>query len=188
MAAKRKTKLEAELEAKPELKLALAVVVADYKDDFESEIECRKLVEQHKDELRSKRSQAEHTEAALRKLAAQGRGSALVLKEEVEGMRQRMGYEEASEIEKLLIERVILCWLRMSYTEKIYVQERTKEGAWLTHQEATDRQAVRANGMYIRSIDALNRFRLLNARVEEIKARSEKPVTAKGQRLKVVGE
>lgn len=164
----------------------VAVCVADYKGDMESESKCREAIEPYKEEFRKRRSQAEHTEDSLRRIAAPGRGSALVLREEVEGMRQRMGYEEASEIEKLLIERVLLSWLRMTYAEKVFVRERTKETSLLVHQEFTDRQSLRAHNLYMRSIDALNRFKLFNARIEEIKSRTPKAEPNKGPMLKAV--
>lgn len=178
-----------ERENQAEYDLALAVCVSDF---YSSNIadashgKCQKIVEQHKEELRQKRSQAGLTEMALTEIAALGKGSAMVLRQEVIGMRERMGFNEACEIEKMLIERIILCWLRTIHAEKVYISERQKTESLIKHQEFTDRQALRANTIYLRSIDALNRFRLINARIEEIKSRTPKAEPNKGSILKAV--
>lgn len=166
--------------------LAVAIVTADYKGDEQSKAECLRLAEQHKETLQSGSLTAELTEKMLIDMLASGKGGAIVLREEVEGMRRRMGYEESSEIERLLIDRIVMCWLRMLKAEQEFASEHKAGSAQLTQLEYTERQALRAQTMYLKSIDALSRFKLLRVRIEEIKSRIPPPEPKKGAMLKAV--
>jgi hypothetical protein len=37
---------------------------------------------------------------------------------EVEGMRERLGYEDATELERMLLDRIVVCWLRLQDSER----------------------------------------------------------------------
>jgi len=45
-----------------------------------------------------------------------------IIREQQRDLRQRLGYDEASEMEKLLITHVALCWLRLGFLEVSYTR------------------------------------------------------------------
>ena len=61
------------------------------------------------------------SEFAYTRLVDASVGDQVALRESLKtgrlAMRQDLGYEEASALERLLIDQVVLCWLRMSHVE-----------------------------------------------------------------------
>lgn len=103
-------------------------------------------------------------ESSISGLLAKGGGSRAMLNIEVIAMRDGLGYDESSEIEKLMINRVVMCWMRMMYAEQ-YLSWHEKESRILAHIEFAQRAWMRANNQYTRAVESLARVRVLTQRI-----------------------
>jgi hypothetical protein len=85
-----------------------------------------------------------------------------------EGMKQGyreikagLGYETSPMLEKLLIDAVLLAWLRWSFTEYHYT-ENARTGQTLAQGDYWDRHLDAAQRRYLRALAALARIRKMN--------------------------
>jgi hypothetical protein len=94
--------------------------------------------------------------------------SATFLDQEIKEVRAGLGYAEASEIERMMIDRVVLCWLRVLYAEwrLSILQSRT---CAIRELELAERSLLLAHTRHIRAVEALARLSKL--------ARSRKPTS-----------
>lgn len=82
-------------------------------------------------------------------------------------LKDDLDYEESSAVEKLLIDQVILCQVRVHWLEAAGLQK-LKEGVTLSQGDFYARREAIAHHRYIRSIEALARVRKLASRTPEI--------------------
>jgi len=75
-------------------------------------------------------------------------------------MMKDLGYSEASGLERLLIEAVVLCWMRYTDTERRY-QSVIGEGLTLNQADWWERRLTATHGRYLRACEALARVRKL---------------------------
>lgn len=76
---------------------------------------------------------------------------------------RELGAGDAPPLERLLIDQVVLCWLRMYLAESWYSQKQ-KQGATIEILGHVERVLTMAQRRYLRAIEALARVRRLNAR------------------------
>lgn len=77
------------------------------------------------------------------------------------GQRQaEMGYADASGIERMLIERVTMCWLRL-IAEESRMNNSYESASTLKQCEFADRSLSRAQNRLLSACEALERYRLL---------------------------
>jgi len=76
----------------------------------------------------------------------------------VEAMRDDLGYAEAPELERGLIEHVVMCWLRVQRVELSYTHAQNAEMT-LPMADWWERKLTAAHGRYIRAVESLARVR-----------------------------
>ena len=91
-----------------------------------------------------------------------GVGDALgeAAKYKCDAMRRELGHAEASELERLLIDRLVATWLHVQHVESLRTS-RWRGGGELTHLTFYDREASRANTDFLKACTALARVRKL---------------------------
>jgi hypothetical protein len=104
-----------------------------------------------------------------------GEGSKLLVKKYLETMQDRLRGGEPTEIEKLLIEAVLFCWLRLQHAENYRNSFSSGEHRFVD-MEFADKMLSKAQSRYLRALTAL-------ARVQNLTARKKK----KDIKLKKVG-
>ena len=77
---------------------------------------------------------------------------------QVEAMRDGLGYKTSPDLERGLIEHVVLCWLRVQKAEMVYSQAQTVEMT-LSKADWHERRLTAAHGRYMRACDSLARVR-----------------------------
>lgn len=91
-----------------------------------------------------------------------GQGSQIVLENEIKQMRKSFGYDEASGVERLLMDRIILCWLRVQRAEMI--RAAAEKTAPTMQIAAYDKLLHQAHNRYLKSIEELTRVQFLMSR------------------------
>lgn len=79
----------------------------------------------------------------------------------VESMRDALGYQEGSALERGLIERVVTCWLRVQQAEKGYTGLLNQTEVVIAHADWWERRMTGAHGRYLRAVEGLARVRRL---------------------------
>lgn len=103
-------------------------------------------------------------------LAPNSAGKRAVYWREYRRMRERLGWDEAAELERMMIEHILLCWLRFVYAELLVS---TNSGKLQTDDaNKLDQQVTRAHNRYIRACESLSRMRLLKQVEREATARA----------------
>lgn len=90
-------------------------------------------------------------EGQLKDKISTSAGTSAMVEIETRGMRESFGYDSATEIEKLMINRVVMCWLRVMMAEN-YLSQTRKESNLVTAWEFAERSLMRANSKYIRAV------------------------------------
>lgn len=99
-------------------------------------------------------------------------GQLELLNQEYADRRDRLGYQEASPLEQLLIERVMLCWLRLLWAEA-YATEASKAGVPLKQEDQSDRLLNRAHNRYVKACESLAKMRAMEAMTKAATAQAE---------------
>ena len=108
-------------------------------------------------------------------------------------LRQELGAEGASPLEKLLIERVAACWLQVMYSDALYAQAKGPQSTASVRQELMKRQES-SQRRYLAAIKqlalvrkllkpALSPLQLALSTVGEERATPKRPTTAASPRL-----
>jgi hypothetical protein len=85
---------------------------------------------------------------------------------------QQMGYADAVGVEKMLIERVMMCWIRLLIAES-YCTNIEGKGLTFNHHEFAERSLSRAHNGFLRACEALERYRLLAQATKIATARAD---------------
>jgi hypothetical protein len=105
----------------------------------------------------------------------------LIWEEQADEMRDRLGYETAPPIEGMMIEHIILCWLRLA-TAELQFSAVESHGGTLKQIEHHQRKVGAAQRRFTRGIESLARVRKLSLSSVQIN------VAAKGgQQVNVAG-
>ena len=91
-------------------------------------------------------------------------GRALALHKHCELQRDELGYKSATALERLLIQHIVLCWLRMHLTELRY--ETAMRDATLTQGAYWEKKLSANQRRYLRSIETLARVRKMNINLQ----------------------
>ena len=108
-------------------------------------------------------------------------------------LRQELGAEGASPLEKLLVERIVACWLQTHYADALYAQARGPQSTASIRQELMKRQDS-SQRRYLAAIKqlalvrkllkpALSPLQLAMGPVGEERATPKRPTTAASPRL-----
>jgi hypothetical protein len=83
---------------------------------------------------------------------------------ELHALRRQLGIKTATPMEKLLIEEVVICWLRLQLMEQIYSNNYKGSGVTLAKAEYLEKRLSATRRRYQQSIESLARTRSLLAR------------------------
>jgi hypothetical protein len=101
-----------------------------------------------------------------------GAGNQELTKASAKKTRGDMGYKEAGPVERLLIDRVVLCWLRLLYAES-YCTATSKPGTTFKEADLGERSLSRAHNRFLRAVEALERYRVLIQAERMAKAKAD---------------
>lgn len=105
----------------------------------------------------------------------------------VEVMREEYGHKTASPMERMLIEQIIICWLRLNslemvHTSKTFESHTTETGLYW------DRRLTSAQRRFTRAVETLAKVRKHLAAADLIESRKARDVTPQAPpKLKAVG-
>ena len=100
-------------------------------------------------------------------LLSEGKNAKLnrtMYEERLDQLQESLGYSEASGIERLLIERVLLCWLRLEQTEKTLTAVMKAESITYREVEWLEKQVSIAHARYLGACDSLAKTQFLLSR------------------------
>jgi hypothetical protein len=103
---------------------------------------------------------ADDTLKALTNNAGMGMGSAILIGHESEAMLKELTLDSDGPLERLMVVRVVMTWLRLMYAENSKTRLMQASTTW-TQIEGADKELNRAHARYVRSIEALARVRKL---------------------------
>jgi hypothetical protein len=103
---------------------------------------------------------ADDTLQALTNNAGMGMGSAVLIGQETEAMIKQLTLESDGPLERLMVVRVVMTWLRLMYAEN-YKTSLMRGSIRMDQIEHSDKELSRAHTRYMRSIEALARVRKL---------------------------
>jgi len=101
-----------------------------------------------------------HLQNRLIERLSSHRSAQIAIGKRAEAVRNGLGYEGAAQLEQLLIDHAVLCWLRLQEVESSYslAMERS---ITLTQADYWDRHLAAAQRRYLRACEALARVRRL---------------------------
>jgi len=106
------------------------------------------------------------------KLVAKRAGSQTILRGQYNDLLKELGVAEASPLERLMINRVAMCWLRLMIAETACALLLNGNYA-LTQCEHYDKELTRAHRRYTSAIESLSRLRVMTEAVKIAKAKAE---------------
>jgi hypothetical protein len=103
--------------------------------------------------------------AQIIQIASKEKSFRICLETGLEHLQNEMGYQEAPMLEKLLIESISMCWLRLQWTEYQFT-ENTTGSHTLTAGRYWDSRVNAAQMRYLRAIETLARVRKANIAIQ----------------------
>jgi hypothetical protein len=103
----------------------------------------------------------------------------------VEAICHNLGYDNAPEIERLLIEQVALCWLRLNVLEVEYTTIRNQRTLTIDQAHFLERRLNYAQRRYMRACETLARVRKIVRRTPALQINI---AAAGGQQVNVAGD
>jgi len=95
-----------------------------------------------------------------------GKGSQVVAANEMATLRQQFDYENSSGVERALIDRIVLCWLRLQICERRRAGFDQPGSHIITHIELAEQHLHMAHTRYVRAIEELAKVRFLMSRTD----------------------
>lgn len=103
-------------------------------------------------------------EQILQQLHGEG-ASRLAISVHLDNIRCNFGYDHAPQVEQLLIDHIIVCWLRWQQVEWLY-QDRTERTRLVDEIEHWENRLSAAQRRYLRAIETLARVRRLGVALQ----------------------
>jgi hypothetical protein len=98
-------------------------------------------------------------------------GNFELFEHEYELRRDQLGWKEASPLERLMIERIMLCWVRLLWTEH-YNGSFMQPSIPMRESEYADKMFSRAYNRYVKAIESLAKLRQAEAITKAAKAQA----------------
>jgi hypothetical protein len=125
-------------------------------------IELRKFLDEHKDFADQHSVFAYSVRMGIMRKLAHIPGNFELLEREYNAKRNNLGWANASSIERLLIERIMLCWLRLLWCEN-YNGNFMQASIPIRESEYADKQFARAHSRYVKAVESLAKLRQVEA-------------------------
>jgi hypothetical protein len=122
----------------------------------------RKFLDDNKDLAKQYQVFAFSVRHGVMRKITQENGHFELLEREYETRRDSLGWAKASPIERLMIERIMLCWLRLIWCEN-YNGTFMQASVYLRESEYADKQFARAHSRYVKAIESLAKLRQAGA-------------------------
>jgi hypothetical protein len=100
----------------------------------------------------------------------------------IEAIRHNLGYDDALEVERLLIEQVALCWLRLNLLEYEYTTIRNERTMNIDQADFLEKRLNYAQRRFLRACETLARVRKVIRRTPALQ------VNIGGQQVNVLGD
>ncbi len=94
--------------------------------------------------------------------------ASMAIKAAIRGMRKGLGYKDAPMLEQMLIENVLLSWLRLYFWEYQFTELDLGEGMTLKKAAFWDKRISAAQRRYLRAIETLARVRKITRQTLQI--------------------
>lgn len=122
--------------------------------------ELRQFIADNPDMVADLQSLAESTKFDLLKAVVTDKGLRILAEKEIDAMQERLAKGGASPIEQLMIDTVLLCWLRVQYAES-FRTGLMRGGALMAHLEFAEKALNHAHNRYRRALTSLARLQKL---------------------------
>lgn len=106
------------------------------------------------------------------KLAGAKPSNDVLITVQVDNKRDALGYQEAGELERMLIDRMMMCWLRLVIAES-YCSQLNGKVTTFKERDFAERNLTRANSRFLKATDALERYRLMTQATRFAKAKAD---------------
>ena len=127
-------------------------------------------------------------EGALMDGCVRGQGSRIVLDNELDVMRRQFDYDNSSGVERALIDRIVLCWLRLQICERRRAGFDKPGSHIIAHIELAERQLHMAHTRYLRAIEELAKVRFLMSRTNMHRLQAVRDGMKKAERQQEPGK
>ena len=104
---------------------------------------------------------------------------------QINNMRIEMAYEESSVLERLLIDNIINCWLRLQWVEMLLSGQSNKEQVSLRIVEYWEKRLSASQRRYLRVCETLARVRKLTRNTPMLQVNI---ATERGQQVNIAGD
>jgi hypothetical protein len=124
--------------------------------------ELRKFIDEHPDMANKHCVVAYSIRHSLMRKVSKEPGNFELFEREYELRRNQLGWKDASPIEQLMIERIMLCWVRLLWTEH-YNGSFMQPSVPMRESEYADKQFTRAHSRYVKALESLAKLRQVQA-------------------------
>ena len=165
-------------------KLALLVERANRSDGPPSDEinELRQFLDDNPDIWKRFTSYSGAVKVALQRKVSGEHGYREILDREYIERRNSLGWAEASRLERLLIERIMLFWLRLLWVEN-YNASFMRPEVSMRESEYADRLLGRAHGRYVKACESLAKMRAMLLATDVLREKVSKPEGAEKPKL-----
>jgi hypothetical protein len=147
----------------PIYQLAILIEKANRGKENGQEVqELRKFIDEHPDMANKHCVVAYSVRHGLMRKVSKEPGNFELFEREYELRRNQLGWKDASPIEQLMIERIMLCWVRLLWTEH-YNGSFMQPSIPMRESEYADKMFSRAHTRYVKAIESLARLRQVEA-------------------------
>jgi hypothetical protein len=133
--------------------------------------ELRKFLDENKDLARQYQVFAFSVRHGLMRKMTHEPGHFELLEREYETRRDNLGWANAGPTERLMIERIMLCWLRLIWYEN-YNGSFMQPGVHMRESEYADKMLGRAYSRYVKAIESLAKLRQAEAIIRAASAQA----------------
>jgi hypothetical protein len=109
-------------------------------------------------------------------------GNVELLEREYKDRRDKLGWQEAGELERLLIERVLLCWLRLLWAEN-YAAALMRPEVRMKESLYAEKLLAGAHSRYVKACESLAKMRAMALATDLLREKAGKPERAEKRRL-----
>ena len=156
----------------PSYQLAILVERANRGKANGPEIEeLRRFIDEHPDIANKHCVVAYSVRLGLMRKVSKEAGNFELFEREYEMRRDQLGWKQASPIEQLMIERIMLCWVRLLWMEH-YNGSFMQPSVRMRESEYADKMLSRAYNRYVKAIESLAKLRQAEAITEAAKAQA----------------
>jgi hypothetical protein len=110
------------------------------------------------------------TDTLMKKIAA-NKSTAEFLTANIDEKKQNLGYSKADALERMMIDRVVMCWLRVTVAE-IHCTNLVNTTTTFKESDFADRSLTRASNRFMQACEALERYRVMAEAVKIAKAKA----------------